>query len=420
MAWTPFRGSHFNLDTSGIAGLFGGEETVSAMATLHVFEGRRWLGWYNSPGAYLVAERYERLATSRFWDGLFHGVTTDPGTLFGVDALKGPAYKCTVSGTSIPQTGHVGALFAKACKETPGLQISGRITSPVEVTTVTLSHVPAFEMNPKRQRNHSGLLASIPIASSIAACFACASFGDWYSFAMILVGIISNGLACSVIGSGKFTFTHPRPAQGSPAGDGVMFTDRGVIVVKGEEAAVNAITRGQFSLRFASEPEYANIRSCVTLLTAQFIAQLLLIPQGTLFGQAMFLGSLGISWAYNAHLSPVDKEDIQMNILMSNVLNNPQKNKFVLGTRTSMAIFATLALNPADPATLLKDIIPNDTRVWRKWREMVSQRVQTKEKLHFDSSDPVLCDFNDEESKLFRALCLDTQAAYEGFLLHHT
>ncbi|KAH7923666.1 hypothetical protein BV22DRAFT_1092484 [Leucogyrophana mollusca] len=419
MVQTPFSDSHFNLDASGLAGLFGGEEAVSAMATLHVYEGRRWLGWYNSPGAYQIAQRYGRLATSRFWDGLFPGVATDPGTLFGIDGLKGPAYKCIASGTSIPQTGHIGALFAKACTEIPGLQISGRLTTPVEVTIADLTHIPAFEMNPKRVRNYSGLLASIPILSSAAACVACAYFGDWYSFAMILFGIITNGLACYTIGSGKFTFTHPRPAEGSPVGDGVMVTDKGVIVVRGEEAAVNAVTRGQYSLRFESEPDYGNIRSCMTLLTAQFVAQLLLIPQGTLFGQTMFVSSLAISWMYNAYLASVDKEEMQMNILMKNVLRNPLKNKYVLGTRTSMAVFVALALSPADPAAVLKEIIPNDTRVWRKWREMVSQRIGTKEKLRFESSDFGLCQFNAEETKLLETLCSDTQAAYEGFMQYH-
>ncbi|KAI5993524.1 hypothetical protein EDD15DRAFT_2265805 [Pisolithus albus] len=28
------------------------------MATVHVYEHRKWLGWYNSPGSYTVASRY--------------------------------------------------------------------------------------------------------------------------------------------------------------------------------------------------------------------------------------------------------------------------------------------------------------------------------------------------------------------------
>ncbi|KAH7905843.1 hypothetical protein BJ138DRAFT_1094774 [Hygrophoropsis aurantiaca] len=417
MVQIPFSNSHFNLDASGLAGLFGGEEAISAMATLHVYEGRRWLGWYNSPGAYQIAQRYGRLATSRFWDGLFPGVATDPGTLFGVDGLKGPMYKCPESGTTIAQTGHIGALFAKACQQTQGLQITGRITTPAEVTVADLTHTPAFEMHPKGIRSYSGLLATIPIVSSAAAAGACAYFGDWISFAMISLGIITHGLACSVIGAGKFTFTHPRPSEGAPSGNGVLLSDRGVIVLKGEEAAVNAITRGQFSLRFASEPEYKNIRSCVVLLTAQFIAQLLLIPQGTLFGQTMFVGSLAISWAYNGYLSSVDKEEMQMKILMQNVLQNPPKDKYLLGTRTSMAVFVALALDNADPATVLREIIPNDTKVWRQWREVVAQRIATKEKLlRLDLSDFGLCEFNDKESKLLETLCADTRSAYEGFL----
>ncbi|KIK21853.1 hypothetical protein PISMIDRAFT_103302, partial [Pisolithus microcarpus 441] len=75
---TPLDDAHFTLDTSGVAGVFGGEEAVSAMATVHVYQYRKWLGWYNSPGSYEIAKRYGRLATSKFFDGLFPGVHTDP------------------------------------------------------------------------------------------------------------------------------------------------------------------------------------------------------------------------------------------------------------------------------------------------------------------------------------------------------
>jgi hypothetical protein len=42
----PWEGVDFNLDSSGVAGFFGGEEAISAMATVHLYRGRKWLGWY--------------------------------------------------------------------------------------------------------------------------------------------------------------------------------------------------------------------------------------------------------------------------------------------------------------------------------------------------------------------------------------
>ncbi|KIK21852.1 hypothetical protein PISMIDRAFT_62610, partial [Pisolithus microcarpus 441] len=127
------------------------------------------------------------------------------------------------------------------------------------------------------------------IVVSVVACVMCGLVNDWYSFTMILLGIIVSGISCYVIGSGTFFFTHPEPAEGSPPGDGILSSDQEIVVLRGEEGAVNSITRGGFSLRFRSEPHYEDIGWCSVLLMIQFVAQLLLIPQGTLFGQLMFV-----------------------------------------------------------------------------------------------------------------------------------
>ncbi|KIJ36777.1 hypothetical protein M422DRAFT_179050, partial [Sphaerobolus stellatus SS14] len=75
---TPLQHSSFSLDVSGIAGFFGGEEAFAAMTSVHLFRGRRWLGWYNSPGSFYVSKKYGILARSRVWDGLYPGVNVDP------------------------------------------------------------------------------------------------------------------------------------------------------------------------------------------------------------------------------------------------------------------------------------------------------------------------------------------------------
>ncbi|EIW55252.1 uncharacterized protein TRAVEDRAFT_94054, partial [Trametes versicolor FP-101664 SS1] len=68
----------FTLDISGIAGFFGGDASVAAMNTIHIYSGRRWMGWYNQPGTYEVARRYGQLAVSRLWDALYPGPNLDP------------------------------------------------------------------------------------------------------------------------------------------------------------------------------------------------------------------------------------------------------------------------------------------------------------------------------------------------------
>ncbi|KAF9232787.1 hypothetical protein BU15DRAFT_80831 [Melanogaster broomeanus] len=414
----PLDGSRFTLDTSGVAGVFGGDEAVSAMAmaTIHVYEHRRWLGWYNSPGSYTIARRYGLLAKSHLFDGLFPGVRTNPATLFGFDGWKGPKFWAAHSGTIIEETSHPAALFMMRCASLRGKEVEGRTTQSVGVTIAKLTHVPDLKMVPKRISAYSPVLASIPISVSVGTCVACAVFSDWFSFLTILLGIFSGGISCLVIGSGTLTFTHPRPGDGCPPGDGILSSDDEVVLLRGEEGAVNSITRGRFSLNFASEPEYRDIGWSSVLLTFQFVAQLLLIPQGSLFGQLMFVSSLAVSWAYNSWLSSLDKEKIQREILVNNVLQTPKLTKYILGTRTSMVVFVLLVLQPEDPSRILDELLPNDTKVWTKWKSTITDLLRNKETFDFGVTDWDLHGFTIQEKTLLETLFKDAQSAYDGFM----
>ena len=76
-------------------------------------------------------------------------------------------------------------------------------------------------------------------------------------------------MACFVIGSADFYSTHPKRAPGRP-----------IVILPRVERAVNSRTH--------------------------FVAQLLLIPQGSLFGHIMFLVSFAVSWVDNSYLSSTD------------------------------------------------------------------------------------------------------------------
>ncbi|CCM02452.1 uncharacterized protein FIBRA_04551 [Fibroporia radiculosa] len=480
----PLSDAKFTLDASGVAGIFGGDEAVSAMATVHVYQGRKWLGWYNSPGAYEISKRYGQLAKSRLWSGLFPGPGTDPATLFELDGQKGPRFKSFVSGTMLPDSGHLGALLMAECEEIKGIPIAGRVSKPAVkevkeegssdkdlasvqtlgkevkdleksrldpktqlrlkkdakrptlVTVVNLDNVPPDTLFPTLPRRHSQLFASIPIFASVAACVLSGLFQDWWAFTMILLGIVTSGWACWVIGSGHFTFSHPIPAAGSPPGDGILESSSGVVVLIGEEGAVNAVTRGRFSLQFGSEPEYSNIGIASTMLMIQFIAQLLLIPQATLFGQLMFVMSLGVSWGYNSWLSSLDKEKIQRKILMRKVLKLPEENmsKFTVTTRTTMAVLVCLILSRIDPPKVLDDnveelardgpekilhyLIPNDTKVWNRFRRTIAlQIIENRSEFQLDCSD--LVGLQDRDQKLLMTLCEDAEAARKAYHEHN-
>ncbi|KAG6332854.1 hypothetical protein ID866_6239 [Astraeus odoratus] len=385
------------------------------MGTIPLYKDRKWQGWYNSPGSYEIAKRYGGLAKSSIFDGLFPGGRTEPATLFGMDGRKGPRFGAAHSGTVIEETGHLAALFMKKCVELASVEIIGRETQKVGITIAELNHLPPFEVPLKRERSYSPIFASVPIVVSICTCLTCALVRDWYCFSMILLGILVSGASCLVIGSGELLFTHPQPAQGSPPGDGILTSEKEIVFLKGDESAVNSITRGRFALRFSSNPNYHDIGWCSVLLMIQFLAQLIFIPQGTLFGQFMFVTSLAVSWGYNIWLSSLDKESIQKDILMEDILKEPKLTRYVLCTRTSMAVFVLLVARPEKPERFMEDLLPNDTRVWAKWKANVIERLREGEKLEFHSEDWNDMTLSDEERCLLETLYKDAQSAYDGF-----
>ncbi|CCM02456.1 uncharacterized protein FIBRA_04555 [Fibroporia radiculosa] len=463
----PLKDAKFTLDASGVAGFFGGDEAVSAMATVHVYQGRKWLGWYNSPGAYEISKRYGQLANSRFWDGLYPGPNTDPATLFELNGLKGPPFRSFLSGTVLPDSGHLGALLMAECEELKSVEIPGRQTNGPKqlISVVNLHHVPENEMNPSLLKKHTQLYASFPILVSVAACVLSGLFQDWWCFAMILLGILSSGWACWVIGSGRLTFIHPKPAPDCPPGNGILKGRTGIIVLKGEEGAVNSVTRGRFLLQFSSEPEYRNIGIASLFLTVQFVAQLLLIPQGTLFGQIMFVASLAVSWGYNSWLSSLDKESIQREILMKKILDEPEIRSYSITTRTTMAVLVCLFLLDFDPREasleterisqvdtlaseiekkrnlpawqdgpetekpqrisskdaqkILEDLIPNDTEVWRRFRRGIADQI-AEGRARFELPERDSQDLVENDGKLLRTLWGDAEAARVGYAEHAT
>ncbi|KAF8990605.1 hypothetical protein BDQ17DRAFT_1371678 [Cyathus striatus] len=178
----PLDGSTFRLDTSGVAGFFGtlGEEAIAAMSTVHIFEGRKWLGWYNSPGSFIVAKKYQQLASSRASGKSSDPTDIDPGTLFGQQKLL------------------------QECQNIKDSKVvQGRKTTPVARMEPQDKELVGATASPKRR---TIILACIPIFSSLAACIASGVYQDWYCFAMILLGIISSGISCFTIGCADFVF----------------------------------------------------------------------------------------------------------------------------------------------------------------------------------------------------------------------
>ncbi|KAI0644188.1 hypothetical protein C8Q79DRAFT_132869 [Trametes meyenii] len=424
----------FNLDISGVAGFFGGNVSVSAMATVHVYRGRMLLGWYNQPGSYEIAQQYGQLSRSRFWDALYPGVNVDPAVLFEYDGTEGPKFTAVHSGTALSKTGHVANLLLEECskletvaEKTPSM----RTTTPGFVSIVNLPHVPEQTERPRLKRywHATTFFAFLAMLSSFTTCAVCGFIGDWFCFASILIGIVSSGISCLVIGMGTLTFHHPEAAPGAPRGDGLLDSGAAdLVVIKGPEDAVNSITRGRFSLDYAYAPQYHAIGCCSVLLTLQFIAQLLLIPQGTIHGQLLFLASLAGSWVYNSALSSLDKRAIQGGILVRDVLRIPEGSgcmqRYELGTRSSTAVFTLLLLAPAprdDLEKMLNELLPNNTPTWETLKTQVLDDIEDRFS-HGDTQDfhftfPTA---SGEDAKLLETLHGDAAAAAETYRIYRT
>lgn len=412
----------FSLDISGVAGLMGGDDAISAMAAVHIYGNRRWLGWYNTPGSFQIAKRLRSFAKSTSFhsrQSLSKSVHLDPTTLLQSDSCKGPKFQAVHSGTVIEETGYVASLFMKECAawDSEGRVVPGRSTQPIAITIADLGQTPASEMHPTRSSAFTLLFASAPITVSIATCVLCAVCGDLYAASLILVGIIASGISCLVLGSADFVFTHPEPAAGSPAGDGILSSGDDIVLLRGTEGSINSITRGSFSLRFSSEGHYNLIRWCSVLFFIQCITQLLLIPSASLSGQIMFLASLGVSALYNYWLSSLDKEKIHRRMLFERVLENPRLTKYTLGTRTTAAVFTLLVLQLQDPTRLLNELLPNDTKVWRHWKAVILEQLRHHRDQAFLSGSMVgdLDGFTQQEQELLRLLYDDARAAYNGY-----
>ncbi|KAG1724472.1 hypothetical protein EDB19DRAFT_1858560 [Suillus lakei] len=426
----PINQSHFNLNTSNVAGFFGGDEAIAAMTTVHLYRGRRWLGWYNSPGSYTVAKKFGQLANSRLWDGLFPGPNLTPAEVFGLDGKPGPRYWGVFSGTDITTTGHLAYLVEQKTREVqPEAEVEGRVTTPLSITIVDVGDgvVKHLDRAPMMSIHHA-LLAAIPITISLATCAISAASGDWLAFALIMIGVISSGISCLVMGSAQLEFTSVKEAApGVPPADGVLLMPTDVIIIRGAEKDIDPITKGSFCLKMNGGPEFRRIGLCSLLLLAQFLIQLLLIPQATTFGQIMFISSLAASWAYNSFLSSLEQEKIQINILMK-ALRDPRMLKISLKNRAAQAVFACLVLGDGarrprnsdfKPKEVLQCIIPNETRVWNTWRDKVMEELEKPEEKAFGLD--FICDppeFRDDERKLLTSLFRDAQSAYRGYQEH--
>ncbi|THU97844.1 hypothetical protein K435DRAFT_857183 [Dendrothele bispora CBS 962.96] len=389
----------FQLNASGLAGFFGGDEAIAAMNTAQYYQGRRFLGFYNSPGGFRMAKHYGRLAKSRIWRGLYPDASLEPNELFNL-GMRGVDF---VSVYSAPN----------------------RKTRPVKVTIVKLGDTDPPEGGnghcPPLRRLDVLWFNAATVLASLAACIISGLSEDWYAFSLILLGIVANGVTCLVLGSGKITVEFANPPQGTPPGDGLMTMGDDVIIVLGKEGQTSRITRGSISVEFPAWVkwnDYFVVGACCLLLMLQLLVQIFLIPQATLFGQILFLCSFGVSFLCNTYLSAIDKGDLQREILGDKVwkVGNDAMKGYEFQNWTTMAIAMLYVLRPPKGGAekqLLKRLLPNQTPEWKAFKRdlLVAYRDEVPKGAERDKARDVP---STSESPLVRNMYTDWQDASES------
>ena len=277
----------------------GGDDAAFAIAAVPL--NRCWLGWYNSLESFHIAKRLDSFAKSAFVHNLSGSIYVDPMTSFQSDGRRGPRFRAVHSGAVIEETGSLTTLSMEECADWDPERkvVCGRGMQPVRFTIADLGPAPDSEILPTCRNAFTLLFSSIPIVVSIVACALGVIWEDWYALSSILLGIIANGISCPVLGSVDLVFTRPKPAKESHSSDGILFSDKDIILLRGTADAINTIVRGRFSLRSLSEGHYDLVQSCSVLFFIQCFTQLLLIPQASLLGNIMFLTSLDVSAVYS-------------------------------------------------------------------------------------------------------------------------
>ncbi|KAG1836233.1 hypothetical protein F4604DRAFT_1602921 [Suillus subluteus] len=447
----PFKiqPSNFSLNIFGITGFFGGDQAISAILTIHYYKGRKFLGWYNSPGSWNVGKEFGRLANSRFWNWLFPGPNEEPIKFFELDGKQGPKYVASRHRYVMEHTGHLVYLIMQRCKELEyQVERRGRVTTQYKVTIIKMQQVfdsgSVHKIAP-RSGCHT-LVAILPIAVSFTACALCGWTRDWFCFSMILLGMVSSSIFSVVIGSACLKLQGITSAATALTGDGMLMDGNNIVLLLGKEGDVATIMRGRFILKYDpwfqmldEEPmpvtdEYATIGLCSLLLVIQFLVQLLLIPQGTLFSQLMFLSSFTALWVYNLYLSLINKEYIQEKMILEEL--GLEENCMLtcnLGSRPTAAVFACLMLQPPGvcveseledlgfkPERIICNFILNDTPVWITWSKKVLDVMRKRDSSSQDACHRLLKmseeekeDFGENKGRLLRELLEDAKIAYD-------
>jgi len=115
---------------------------------------------------------------------------------------------------------------------------------------------------------------------------------DWLAFMMILLGMVCSGIASFILSTGKITLGEQlKPARGVPPGDGMLLSDTHIVILRGNEEDVNAVTKGKLRLKLKGGG--CTLLLCAFLVSLQVALQLVFMPFASQSPQGSVEISLG-------------------------------------------------------------------------------------------------------------------------------
>ncbi|KAI0822662.1 hypothetical protein BC628DRAFT_657113 [Trametes gibbosa] len=415
----PLSNLPISLDPSQLAGFIGADAALAVMMLPHLHAQRKWWGWYNCPGSYYLAKRYGQLARFRFWSPLYRPSAVPRELEAELGGATGPPFTSCSSGATLARTGPFASMLVEGCGEVEAVEVKGRRSDSVDVVIVSLDQAPPALLYPRVPHTYSKRLALFPIAVTVSTGIACCFYREYYIAAVIFLSALCHGIACRVMGDARFAYQHRIPPQTPRYESGWLSTPRSFVLLSGTEAAIAPINWGRFSLAFDHSMEQCMVTACSILLGFQFLLQLLLVPQGGLFGQTMFLVSVVAAWFYHRLILARGKEVVERRILMADILGGPKIQKYRFGTRTAAAVFTVLALRRvigADIQARLQALLPSGTPVWELFHDRVAYKILHNMPLRFEDCDREMLQTADRV--LLRQLLDDTECAYDAYEEH--
>jgi hypothetical protein len=228
---------------------------------------------------------------------------------------------------------------------------------------------------------------------------------------MIMLGIVCSGFVSFILSTGKITLGDQlKPARGAPPGDGILLSDTHIVILRGNEEDVNAVTKGKLRLKLIGG-RYTLL--CAFLVSLQVASQLVLMPFASLPGQFIFLLSLLVAGACNLYIS-AKGDDVRSNALFA-LLNSPQVKTYEARSRASAAVLACLALcweSRTPPTDILQELVPIKPGPWAAWSACLANSIREQSRHFMYAVDRVPVEGE-------RDCLTDLKAAYDQYIRDH-